>query len=316
MNALILLPLLLPTLSLTVTNSLSSQANLPKQGDIVYLGIENEKMGFDAAWIVLDPIKTNAGDEGMFLLSLHLVGNEDGSGNYFRNESEPKMNTYAGSDAKAWCENFYENAFDEYEKGYILETHKSDAAFSIKASFSKGEGGPMVDFVGEENILNGDHVFLLSAEEGSKEEYGLGSEEERVGGYKGEAASYWLRSAHSPSFPIDVGIVFYNGWLMDFYENQNDVFGTGPIRMRPALNLKKIDVEGWRKKGEGEWELSSEAKERNSADRNAPKGNSKATWMLVGMIAGVLSLLFLLFGLPPILIVHFVKKKRRGGKTN
>ena len=306
-NILFLLPILLP---MAVVGGTANESSSPQNGDLIYLGQTDEAMAFDGAWRILDNKKTNTGEEGMFLLCEHLIGNADGSGVYFRNEESPSTNTYTGSDAKKWCEDFYETHFDENEKSYILPTYKSDEAFEIDAAIGSGDKKPKVNFDPEENILNGDHIFLLSAEEGSSEKYCLETAEKRIAGYKGEAASYWLRSPHSPSFPIDVGIVFYMGWLMDFYENQNDVFGTGPIRMRPALNMNKESLSSLTKIRDGEWCLKNSSRAYASIDQSSPKANLRATWMTIGLIALLVLIISIPIGLP-ILIILLVRRKRR-----
>ena len=306
-NILFLLSIILP---LTFIGETTSESSSPQNGDLIYLGQTDEAMAFDGAWRILDNKKTNTGEEGMFLLCEHLIGNADGSGVYFRNEESPSANTYTGSDAKKWCEDFYKTHFDENEKSYILPTYKSDEAFEIDAAIGSGDKKPKVNFDPEANILNGDRVFLLSAEEGSSEKYGLETADKRIAGYKGEAASYWLRSPHSPSFPIDVGIVFYMGWLMDFYENQNDVFGTGPIRMRPALNLSKDCLASLTKMGDGEWCLNNSSRAHASIDQSEPKPNSRATWMTIGLIALLVLIISIPIGLP-ILIILLVRRKKR-----
>ena len=307
-NILFLLPILLP---MAVVGGTANESSSPQNGDLIYLGQIDDAMAFDGAWRILDNKKTNTGEEGMFLLCEHLIGNADGSGVYFRNEESPSTNTYTGSDAKKWCEDFYNTHFDESEKSYILSTYKSDEAFEIDAAIGSGDKKPKVNFDPEENILNGDHIFLLSAEEGSSEKYNLETAEKRIAGYKGEAASYWLRSPHSPSFPIDVGIVFYMGWLMDFYENQNDVFGTGPIRMRPALNLSKEALSSLKSIGDREWQLSNSQRNYELIDSSSPKANKRATWMLVGLIAILVLLISLIVGLPILLILLHKHKKRK-----
>ena len=306
-NILFLLPILL---SMAIASGTASESISPQNGDLIYLGQIDEAMAFDGAWRILDNKKTNAGEEGMFILCEHLIGNADGSGVYFRNEESPSTNTYTGSDVKKWCEDFYKTHFDENEKSYILPTYKSDEAFEIDAAIGSGDKKPKVNFDPEANILNGDHIFLLSAEEGSSEKYGLETADKRIAGYKGEAASYWLRSPHSPSFPIDVGIVFYMGWLMDFYENENNVFGTGPIRMRPALNLSKDCLVLLTKMGDGEWCLNNSSRAHTSIDQSEPKPNIRATWMTVGLIALLVLILSIPIGLP-ILIILLVRRKRR-----
>lgn len=232
-------------------------------GDIIYFGSEDPDIRFDRAWRVLDAEKTNTGEPGMFLVCENLIGSDEEQGMCFRNESAPVSNAYRGSDAQKWCAGFYESHFSEAEKAAMLETTKSDAAYAKEHVFDfsfSGEAGQntaaTVNFDAVENILDGDKIFLLSAEEADRAEYGFVDADSRIVGFGEEPANWWLRSPHDPSFPIDVGIVFFNGWLLDYYENQDHVFGTGPICMRPAFNLDTEKILSVKSVGEGEWELS------------------------------------------------------------
>ena len=106
-------------------------------------------------WRVLDD-RTNTGETGLFLLSDGLLGTGNSGGVYFDNTS-PFSNTWQGSDAQAWCNTFASSNLDSRELAAILETTKSDAAFT-----SSTDNFP---FAASENILNGDKIFFLSAEE-------------------------------------------------------------------------------------------------------------------------------------------------------
>lgn len=229
-----------------------------KQGDIVYLGTPSEETCFDGAFRILDLEQTNTGEPGMFLLCENLIGRNGQEGFVFRGDAHPKTNRYAGSDAKKWCAEFFEKSFSPEEQEAILPTHKSDAAY-VKLHEWELLGGKtrmgQCPFDPEEGSLDGDRVFLLSAEEGANPKYGLASETDRLAGFAGKAAAWWLRSPHAPDFPNDVGIVFFNGWLLDFLENKDSVFGMAPICMRPALNLDLSKVVDAEQVGEGEWVL-------------------------------------------------------------
>jgi hypothetical protein len=229
-----------------------------QSGDLVYFGTADEAIGFSGAWRVLDAEQTNTGEAGLFLLSETLIGKDKRHGLYFRDEKKPTTNTYTGSDAKAWCADFFDTHFSEAEQAAILPTYKSDDPIEIPSTlFSDvGDHPAIVRFDGEENILNGDRVFLLSAEEASSAKYGLDTDESRIASFFGTAANWWLRSPHDPSFPIDVGLVFYNGWLMDFFENWDNAFFTAPICMRPALNLDAERIVSVTRLGDGEWQLT------------------------------------------------------------
>ena len=153
-------------------------------------------------------------------------------------EEHPGSTDYQGSDIQTWCEDFAQNHLTQAEYQALLPTWKSDAAAVIP-----GLGIPLpgamngtVDFGLVENILNGDRLFLLSAEEITNEQYGFSDGSSRIAAFKGTAEGYWLRSPHIPTFPLDVGFVFGFGAVMDFPVNANFMMELGTYA-RPACNL-------------------------------------------------------------------------------
>ena len=214
---------------LTVTVSPAFAAGKTEQirtGDVVCFGTPDAACGFDGKWLVLDSEHTNTGAPGMFLVSLNLIGSEQGRSLLFRDigevsvsfsdrgeafaEEHPGSTDYQGSDIQTWCEDFAQNHLTQAEYQALLPTWKSDAAAVIP-----GLGIPLpgamngtVDFDPVENILNGDRLFLLSAEEITNEQYGFSDGSSRIAAFKGTAEGYWLRSPHIPTFPLDVGFVF------------------------------------------------------------------------------------------------------------
>ena len=157
-------------------------------------------------WRVLDT-KTNmenaAEGDGLFLLSDVALGSGyygnvcfqelshyDAQSNQYHKGSEPsdddhtnclKSNAWQGSDAQAWCKDFagiegssVTDAFSAAELAAILETTKSDAEYKNINGYS---------FSASENILSGDKVFLLSAEEVENEAYGFTDDSSRLVNY-------------------------------------------------------------------------------------------------------------------------------------
>lgn len=242
----------------------------PTAGDLIYFGLPDESIYFDGAFRVLDAERTNTGEPGMFLLCENLISRDKNHGFYFRDEPKPKVNTYRGSDAKRWCAAFAACRFTDAERSALLPTFKSDAAY-IKIHRWELLGGKTqagkCPFVAETESLNGDLVFLLSTEEADNPAYGFVDHQSRIAGLDGKAAAWWLRSPHAPDFPIDVGLVFFNGWLLDFTENKDSIFGISPACMRPALNLDLSRVRSFRKVGEGQWmvDLEGESAEEQAA---------------------------------------------------
>nr|WP_243422859.1 S-layer homology domain-containing protein [Pseudoflavonifractor phocaeensis] len=140
-------------------------------------------------WRVLDD-QTNTGETGLFLLSDELLGTGSYGGVYFDSTS-PYGNAWQGSDAQDWCKTFYSDSLTTQEQSAVLETTKSDTAFT-SSTYS-------VPFAASENILNGDKVFFLSAEEAENSAYGFQNDTARIANYGNSAGVWWLRSPHAYS---------------------------------------------------------------------------------------------------------------------
>lgn len=170
-------------------------------------------------WRVLDN-QTNTGETGLFLLSDVLLGTGGLGGVYFDN-SGSDSNVWQKSTAQTWCKNFYSNNFSSKEQNAVLETTKSDTKFT-SSTYGKS-------FAASENILNGDKVFFLSAEEAENSEYGFTDENSRIANYGNNARNWWLRSP-SASYTFSAGLVNGFGGVDNFTVS----FG---LAARPAFNL-------------------------------------------------------------------------------
>ena len=184
--------------------------------DYIYYGTWN---GSPIKWRVLDD-QTNTGGAGLFLLSDALLGSGTWGGVYFDNTS-PYSNTWQGSDAQTWCQDFYSDNFSAGEQGAVIATTKSDEAF-ISSTYS-------YQFAASENILNGDKVFFLSAQEAETNEYGFTNDAARVADYGGSAGVWWLRSPYV-TYTLIAGVVDVIG-TVGTYHVSND------WAARPAFNL-------------------------------------------------------------------------------
>ena len=224
-----------------------------RAGDILCFGTPDELSGFTGRWRVLDPAHTNTGEEGMFLVSLDLIGSDSGGTLLFRDIGDvsvsfsdrgeayaaehPGTTDYRDSHIRQWCAAFAQARFSEAERQALLPAFKSDEAIAIP-----GLGIPLfgttgtVDFDPAENVLSGDSVFLLSVEEAANASYGFGDDRSRVALFKGEPNGYWLRSPHIPTFPLDVGFVFPFGKIMDYPVSGKSLY-TMNTYARPACNL-------------------------------------------------------------------------------
>ena len=171
------------------TGNISGYDNESNSYDYIYYGTWSNS---PIKWRVLDT-KTNMANategDGLFLLSDVLLGTGTNGGVYFDN-TEPCSNTWQGSDAQSWCSTFYSNNLTTQEQGAVLATTKSDGAFT---SSTYG-----VQFAASNNILNGDKVFFLSAEEAE------------TSGYGSSAGYWWLRSPSADNTGY-AGLVGHNG---------------------------------------------------------------------------------------------------------
>ena len=186
------------------------------QADNIYFGTWEEN---PIKWRVLDD-QTNTGGSGLFLLSDALLGTGSFGDVYFDNSGNGS-NVWQGSTAQDWCRTFYNGNFSEGEQGAVLATTKSDGAFT-SSTYS-------VPFAASENILNGDKVFFLSAEEAENSAYGFTDDNTRIANYGNSAGVWWLRSPNA-YFTDFAGAVFNSG-------DVNYLIVRAFCAARPAFNL-------------------------------------------------------------------------------
>ena len=170
-------------------------------------------------WRVLDE-QTNTQNEGLFLLSDVLLGTGTDGGVYFDN-SGSGSNVWQESTAQTWCKTFYSDSLTTQEQSAVLETTKSDTAFT-SSTYS-------VPFAASENILNGDKVFFLSAEEAENSAYGFTDDNARIANYGDSAGVWWLRSPDADS-TSNAGAVIFDGTV-------NNLYVLIAWAARPAFNL-------------------------------------------------------------------------------
>ncbi|WP_454959838.1 InlB B-repeat-containing protein, partial [Filifactor alocis] len=211
-------------------NSITSLDKLQAK-EYIYMGVQGSGLqgaGKEIKWRVLDKNANNGNTDGLFLLSEELLGSGSNGGvEYYKSFSFSRIK-WKKSDAKEWCKEFSgetsgtKTSFDNRELDAILSANKSDEEY-IQTS------GYMVAFEEENNILNGDKVFFLSAKEADKIYFT--NMDERKAEYDGVAKGWWLRSSSSPN----PGIVNENGEL-------NTRSKDNPLPARPAFNLEKSKV--------------------------------------------------------------------------
>lgn len=304
--------------------ALAAEEGRIKTWDIVCFGEPDPESGFDGRWLVLDAEHTNTGDEGMFLLSLSLVGTPEGGPVIFRDigdvsvsfsdtgkefaAAHPGVTDYQGSDIQAFCADFAERYFTVSEREAMLPTFKSDDAIVIPG-FSiplPGAENGTVDFDPAENVLTGDTVFIPSVEEITTL---IPDADSRIGFYKGEAASYWLRSPHIPTFPLDVGFVFYFGAVMDYPVNGKSSFELDAYA-RPALNLSKSNITACESIADGIWRLSlGEANGRTYSAAAPLKGEAMDLGAILRTAVAVVAVV--LVGIIILIAALIIRKAKR-----
>ena len=202
------------------TSGISGYNSTNRSYDYIYFGTWNNST---VKWRVLDT-KTNMPNaqegDGFFLLSDALLGTGAFGGVEF-DYTTPYTNDWKGSRGQDWCNGFYTRNLSTTEQKAVFATSKSD--------------DPYIDgrFMGSENILNGDKVFFLSAEEAGKAAYGFIDDNARIANYGDSAGGWWLRSPHQDY--NSAGVVNASGGVRAEWVNDTNA-------ARPAFNLKPDSV--------------------------------------------------------------------------
>ena len=202
------------------TSGISGYDSTNNSYDYIYFGTWNNST---VKWRVLDT-KTNMPNaqegDGFFLLSDALLGTGAFGGVEF-DYTTPYTNDWKGSRGQDWCNGFYTRNLSTTEQKAVFATSKSD--------------DPYIDgyFMGSENILNGDKVFFLSAEEAGKAAYGFIDDNARIANYGDSAGGWWLRSPHRDYNAA--GVVSASGGVSAEWVNDTNA-------ARPAFNLKPDSV--------------------------------------------------------------------------
>lgn len=174
-------------------------------------------------WRVLDT-KTNMPnareEDGFFLLSDALLGTGEYGGVEF-DYTTPYFNDWKGSRAQDWCNDFYSRSLSITEQKAVLATSKSDALYGMY-------------YAASDNILDGDKVFFLSAEEAENAAYGFTDDNAHIANYGDSAYVWWLRSPRRMN-PDSAGTVNEKGAVIGEWVGQTNA-------ARPAFNLKPDSV--------------------------------------------------------------------------
>lgn len=216
---------LLPAARLTASAAATSAITLGTNGisgggtNWVYYG---DCKGAPVKWRVL----STKGNDGVYSVGAKAVSNplflmSEYTLDYDLVQFDPAKNTWKGSGAQIWCNNFYNSNFDLSEKAAIAATTKADGKYSNY----------------ERSSLSGDHLFFLSGEEAANSSYGFSTDSRRIAYNVASTSSadvWWLRSPYFATTD-DAGIVEITG-----RQNIKKVYDTWSAR--PAFNLNSSDV--------------------------------------------------------------------------
>ena len=202
------------------TSGISGYDSTNSSYDYIHFGTWNNST---VKWRVLDT-KTNMANaregDGFFLLSEALLGTGEFGGVEF-DYTTPYFNDWKGSRAQDWCNDFYSRSLSITEQKAVLATSKSDALYGMYYDAS-------------DNILDGDKVFFLSAEEAENAAYGFTDDNARIANYGDSAVGWWLRSPRRLKSD-SAGTVNENGAVIGEWVGQTNA-------ARPAFNLKSDSV--------------------------------------------------------------------------
>ena len=202
------------------TSGISGYDSTNSSYDYIHFGTWNNST---VKWRVLDT-KTNMPnareEDGFFLFSDALLGTGEYGGVEF-DYTTPYFNDWKGSRAQDWCNDFYSRSLSITEQKAVLATSKSDALYGMY-------------YAASDNILDGDKVFFLSAEEAENAAYGFTDDNARIANYGDSAYVWWLRSPRKMN-PDSAGTVNEKGAVIGEWVGQTNA-------ARPAFNLKPDSV--------------------------------------------------------------------------
>ena len=207
-----------------------------KKGDKLYFGqVASGYTGLNL-WRVGNPSGSNTGDgNAIFLLSEYTWRGPGNSIVFNADYEKAAAQTWEGSDAQKWCQNFYAANFSSSDKSHIVSYNKTEA-----------EGNWLYINFGANNITSKDKVFFLSAEEVWRY---LGtnsaSKELRTTDINGTPTAYWLRSPRADN-RYQVGeIDGVKGGVATDRVDRTQILANGVVQdytARPAVNINTKDL--------------------------------------------------------------------------
>lgn len=244
-------------------------------GDHIYYG-KKDASGYTGLpyWRVLDK-----GSDGSLLLMSEYLWKGDGKdpNNFVKFNNAENISTDAEkapiwktSNAKAWCVAFEKAVLNDTNDLTILETTKSDDQFTSPDL-------EQIVFEATANILDGDKVFFLSAEEII---HYYPNKIDRVGYVynpsgvtEDDRESYWLRSPrlYNPSHCA--------GKVVGLGDDRGAVdrsYTYNPLALRPALWVKIPTTTALYKSKTGDWLIGDAAIEEQAKDAAEAENARKA----------------------------------------
>lgn len=314
-----------------------------RAGDVICFGEPDAASGFDGRWLVLDGAHTSMGTDGLYLLSLGLIGDADGQPLVFREigdvsvsfsdrgeayaAAHPGVTAYRDSDIRNRCEAFAKAHLSEAEYAALIPTTQSDEAITIPGFTIPlpGATNGTVDFDPAAHVLDGDRMFLPSVRDLTDPAYGFTDNRSRVALYRGTAGGYWLRSPHIPTFPLDVGFVFPFGAVMDYPVNAQSMYRMSTYA-RPACNLDRSAITSVERLGAfGEatiWRIGFDGAENTRTyDLTVPEIGevmdlNRTIRIALGAAVGVVLLLIFLIVWLTVRAVRRVRRRRKSAGRN
>lgn len=179
----------------------------------------------------------------LFLLSEYLLGTHFLTGNirrdfyvYFNRSPDPgwdldrPASVWQASDGRKWCGQFVQVCLEPGEREAVLATFKSDREYRARRDAYNPSLPP---FPAAPEILSGEQVFFLSAEEAETEEYGFLHKRSYTAESEWWTRTYEGQVSCSDSTSPEVSIVLTRfGGLLRSPASPNMKFFA-----RPALNL-------------------------------------------------------------------------------
>ena len=200
-------------------------------------------------WVILDPLKTNAGDDGGALL---LLDDYENLNINFNDYNIPNEKMWEGSTSQAWCADYYNSeAFTDEDRSAILgvKTNEGNEVYSDTNYNKMNSDYVMASDIdgtrtGDDAAL--DKIFFLSAKEyWTYAKLGTPYHYDTEDYLFSTPYSFWLRSPIQRYSWLVTGVsgsedYGSEGWIV--YTRAGSSSGSVGVLARPALNLDRSKV--------------------------------------------------------------------------